>query len=129
MRYPSFTIKMKRALSRIQKNQAQKIQLNIDGEIHFIDVRDILYVEVLNHFVTWHTKKGDFRIWGSLKDATDQIDDPNFCMCNRCYLVNLRHVKGLDKNTVRVGDEDLVISRYRRKEFVETLAQFYGNGG
>ncbi len=127
--YPSFTIKMKRALSRIQKNKAQKIQLNIDGEIHFIDVRDILYVEVLNHFVIWHTKKGDFRIWGSLKDATDQIDDPNFCMCNRCYLVNLRHVKGLDKNTVRVGDEDLVISRYRRKEFVETLAQFYGNGG
>ncbi len=50
-------------------------------------------------------------------------------MCNSCYLVNLRHVKGLDKNTVRVGDEDLVISRYRRKEFVETLAQFYGNGG
>lgn len=75
--YPSFTIKMKRALSRIQKNQAQKIQLNIDGEIHFIDVRDILYVEVLNHFVIWHTKKGDFRIWGSLKDATDQIDDPS----------------------------------------------------
>jgi len=127
--YASFSVKMKRALSRMAKNKSQQIQLNVDGELHFIDVKDILYVEVLNHFVIWHTKKGDYRIWGSLKDATDQIDDPNFCMCNRCYFVNLRHVKGLDKNTVRVGDEELVISRYRRKEFVETLAKFYGNGG
>ncbi|MCH5351319.1 MAG: response regulator transcription factor [Clostridiales bacterium] len=127
--YASFSVKMKRALSRIEKSKSQQITLSIDGEIHIIDVRDILYVEVLNHYVIWHTKNGDYRIWGSLKDATDQIEDSNFCMCNRCYLVNLRHVKGLDKNTVRVGEEDLVISRYRRKEFVETLAQYYGRGG
>lgn len=127
--YPSFTIKMKRAISHIATNKSQRIQLNIDGQMHILDVRDIVYVEVLHHYVIWHTKTEDFRVWGSLKDVTDQIKDPNFCMCNRCYLVNLRHVKRLDKNTVRVGEADLVISRYRRKEFVEALAQFYGNGG
>ena len=129
LEYASFSVKMKRALSRMEKNKSQQIQLNVDGEVYFVDVKDILYVEVLNHFVIWHTKKGDYRVWGSLKDATDQIEDPSFCMCNRCYFVNLRHVNGLDKNTVRVGEEELVISRYRRKEFMETLAQYYGRGG
>ncbi|MCH5162038.1 MAG: response regulator transcription factor [Clostridiales bacterium] len=127
--YASFSVKMKRAFSRMAKNKSQRIQLNVEGEVVFVDVRDILYVEVLKHVVVWHTKKGDYRAWGSLKDAAEQIEDPNFCMCNRCYLVNLRHVKGLDKNTVRVGDEELLISRYRRKEFLETLAQYYGTGG
>lgn len=127
--YASFSVKMRRALSRIHKNKSQQIQLNIDGEVHFIDTKDILYVEVLNHYVIWHTKAGDYRVWGSLKDATDRIEDPGFCMCNRCYLVNLRHVTGLDKNTVRVGEEALIISRYRRKEFVEMLAQYFGRGG
>lgn len=129
LEYASFSVKMKRVLSRIEKNKSHQIQLNVDGKVHFIDSKEILYVEVLNHFVIWHTKKGDYRVWGSLKDAADQIDDPSFCMCNRCYFINLRHVNGLDKNTVRVGEEELIISRYRRKEFIETLAQYYGRGG
>ena len=50
-------------------------------------------------------------------------------MCNRCYLVNMCYVTAVVENTVYIGDEKLIVSRYRKKEFMETLAHFLGGRG
>lgn len=127
--YASFSVRMKRVLGHVQAGRARVITLNASGEVYIVNVNDIIYLEVQNHFVIWHTKQGNISIWGSLKDAIDQIGDYGFGSCNRCYYVNLRYVQGVGKDTVRVCGENLLISRYRRKEFLESLAKFYGKDG
>lgn len=127
--YASFSVRMKRVVEHILADKARVVTLNVSGEVHIVNTKDILYLEVQNHFVIWHTKQGNISIWGTLRDAMDQIGDYGFCACNRCYYVNLRHVQGVGKDTVRVGGDKLLMSRYRRKDFMEALAKFYGKGG
>ena len=50
----------------------------------------------------------------------------HFCRCNNCYLVNLRHVSGIQDNAVLVGTDRLLISRNRKSAFVNALTDFLG---
>lgn len=94
-----------------------------------VDENDIKYVETLSHYLIYHTVKGDFKLLGSLKSAAEQLSAESFVLCNRCYLVNLRYVSEVSDNAVRVDSDMLIISRYRRKEFMKALAKFWGSRG
>lgn len=127
--YYSFALKMKRALNYVAANRKKLVVLKIGTDTKYIDENDIKYVETLSHYLIYHTVKGDFKLLGSLKSAAEQLSAESFVLCNRCYLVNLRYVSEVSDNAVRVGSDILIISRYRRKEFMEALAKFWGNRG
>ncbi len=48
-----------------------------------------------------------------------------FYRCNNCYIVNLKYVNQINDSTVRVRDEELEVSRPRRKGFVEAVHEYY----
>ena len=52
-----------------------------------------------------------------------------FVRCHNAYLVNLSAVGKTVGDEVAVGKDRLPISRARKKEFVEALMAYYGNGG
>lgn len=124
--YISFSIKLKRALARVEIERPHLIQVSQNGEMHYINIKDILYIEVFNHYCEFHAKGKNYRIWGSLKEIEQQIHDDTFCLCNRCYLVNLRYVTGIEKNEVLLGGIRLAIGRYKKKTFLEALAKYNG---
>ena len=66
---------------------------------------------------------------GTLRDMEAQLEERHFVRCNKCYLVNLRHVRQVRQNTVDVGGEQLLISRPRKKEFLQALTDYLGGGG
>ncbi len=127
--YYSFALKIKRALNYVAANRKKLIELKVGPDIQYVDENDIKYVETLSHYLIYHTVKGDFKLLGSLKSAAEQLSAESFVLCNRCYLVNLRYVSEVSDNAVRVDSDMLIISRYRRKEFIQALAKFWGNRG
>lgn len=127
--YYSFALKIKRALNYVAANRKKLIELKVGSDIQYVDENDIKYVETLSHYLIYHTVKGDFKLLGSLKSAAEQLSAESFVLCNRCYLVNMRYVAEISENAVRVGDDMLIISRYRRKEFMKALAKFWGSRG
>ena len=127
--YYSFALKIKRALNYVAANRKKLIELKVGSDIQYVDENDIKYVETLSHYLIYHTVKGDFKLLGSLKSAAEQLSAESFVLCNRCYLVNMRYVTEISENAVRVGDDMLIISRYRRKEFMKALAKFCGSRG
>ncbi len=50
----------------------------------------------------------------------------NFCRGNKGYLINLQHVDGIQDNCAVVKGEELVLSRARKKEFMEALTNYWG---
>ncbi len=127
--YYSFALKFKKALRYVENNRDNGISLRQEDTVVWLNESEILYVEVLNHFLIYHTARGDYKIWGALKTAEEALPRENFVACNRCYLVNLRYVRKVEKNIAEVGEDKLVISRYKRKEFLEALAEFWGRRG
>lgn len=124
--YFSFSLKMKKAINYASLNRDKKIFLR-NGDVDVVlNASDICYIEVLNHYLIYHTTKGDFKIWGALHEIAEKLGETGFALCNRCYLVNLSYVTGVVKNVVTVGEHELTVSRYKRKEFLEKLAAFLG---
>ena len=127
--YYSFKLKIQKALEAV--HHLHGIMLTISGEHgpQYVRSTDVLYIEVQNHSLIYHTQYSDLTATGTLKRVENQLAEEGFFRCNYCYLVNLRHVDFLDGNTVMVGGHPLQISRNRRKDFLQQMTGFYGKGG
>lgn len=127
--YYSFEMKMKKVRRVLAERAVNSVVLSAKGELRRIPVRSILYAEVRDHSLCYHTDDGDFSAIGSMKKLEETLAPYSFARCNNCYLVNLMHVRSVTQDRVMVGDMELKISRPRRKSFMEALSAYYSGGG
>ncbi len=86
----------------------------------------ITYIEVANHDILLHTPAETYRHWGSLKEYEEKLAPVHFVRCNTCYLVNLKYVRCIQASTVQVGEDELTVSRSKRKDFLTAFAKYKG---
>ena len=127
VRFFHFSQVLKKAMDRVKKQHTEdrSIVLKTPQEVKVVASSSIRYIEVESHNLVFHMAEGDLlRTRASLKTLEEQLEGMNFCRCNSCYLVNLRYVDSVVGNTVRVGDEELLMSRHKKKEFVEQYMKY-----
>ena len=124
--YYSFAMKLQNALDMIANHKVKNIVLAVPGGMQIISTEELFYVEVDGHYLQYHTPNGEFRQKASLKDLEEQLNGLSFKRCNNCYLVNLKYVNGVEKEDVIIHGERLKISRPRKKEFLQALANYMG---
>lgn len=126
----SFNLRIGRILTSLEKSDESKVELVIeDNRKRYVSLKDIYYLDVDGHYVTWHTVEGNYREYTTMKMAISRIDSPLFVRCNRCYLVNLPYVKGIDEDdTCLVNEDHLLISRGEKKNFIAKLALYLSGG-
>mgnify|MGYP000932424475 CR=1 FL=1 len=61
-----------------------------------------------------------------MKEIEEKLKEYNFFRCNKGSLLNLAFVDGVQDGCVIVNGERLVISRARKKEFMEELTNYLG---
>ena len=123
-----FSAKMHRALKKLSSEQRVRLLIRSGEKTVRVYADEILYVDIYNHVLTFHTEHGDHSTRGSMKDATENLDSGTFAMCNKSILVNLRHVQMVDGDDVVMDDgARLPISRPRKTAFMQQIADFYGN--
>lgn len=125
--YEDFALKMHKAMRYIRQNEKQQLIINTteDGKVPLV-ISDIFYIEVVSHYLNFHTKKGLFESRGVMKEIEKQLESMNFFRCNQSYLVNLAYVKAIRGNEVIVGGDSLPISRNRKNIFMEAFARYVG---
>ncbi len=130
VRYYDFAMKMKRVMARHERDGVSDsvVLMTQNGRVK-LSQRDILYVEVMGHDVTYHTRKGDYNYYGTLKEVEGYLQREMFARCNSCYLVNLHHVDSVDQAVCVVDGIPLRMSQTRKKDFIARLTQFYASGG
>ncbi len=125
IQYTKFEFKLKRAIQMLPKEDTEVLPLKSEKGLVYIEVKDIYYVEVLGHELTYHTKKGKFTMRGSLKQLETELKAPMFYTCNKCYIVNLAYVESIQGNVAVIAGDELTISRAKKKGFGEALTDFY----
>jgi len=132
IQYESFKIKFLRIFKIALKNVHIHKKFTFydkDRKAYLISKNEIIFIEVSGHKLTFHTTKGVFSEFNSLRLYEEELansgKDNKFLKCNNCYLVNLGYVDRYTKDFVYVksGSEEhgLIISRNKRKQFVDTL--------
>lgn len=130
----SFTHNMDRAVRALNHMGANKMILKtLEGQ-KFVNIADIVYIEVMVHNLYFHIKsEGGFiteRTRGALNDISDKFANMNFARCSSCYLVNLAHVTGVGKKSVQlVNGDSLTLSRKYMKDFMNNLMHYVAEFG
>lgn len=127
VKYEAFTVKMDKVKRLAEKKKDKSISIKTGTATHRLLLSHIQYVEVVQHLLIFHTEDGDFSTRGVLKDVEAVLEENGFYKCNKCYLVNLRHVRSVHDGMVLVGNDQLQVSRARKKAFAEAVADYIGN--
>lgn len=127
--YISFKMRFARALGRVDYQKDAQILLDCNGQIVRIAVRSILYVEIQQKRLCYHTEQGDYTLRGTLKSVEDMLAKYPFAKGNYWYLVNLARVSTIGAKTLFIGDGDteLPVSRGCRAELLAAFNDYIGN--
>lgn len=124
--YFAFSQKIGRAIARIKKREHTYITIPVKGGILRLDTSDIYYVESYGHNLVYHSRNGNYISQGTMKDAQEQLENKSFSRGNKCYLINLEHVEGIQDKCAVVKGEKLQISRPRMNAFMQELTKYWG---
>jgi len=116
-----------KASHKIQQASNHVIILAIDSVMKKIPVDEITYIEVSNHFSIFHGFFGEIKVRKTLKSIESELGNAGFSRCNSCYLVNMKYIEKITTDEVIVNGISLVISRSKRKQFLEDVTNYYGD--
>ncbi len=124
--YFAFSERLKRAIERMRRRESKCIMVNIKGGTVRLNIANIFYVDSEGHTLILHTILGNYETTGTMREMEEKLRDMNFCRGNKGYLINLQHVDGVQDGCALVRGEKLLLSRAKRKEFMEALTEYWG---
>ena len=129
--YFDFRLKLIRVMKMLAEKSADSKRILIHNRSYkqAIECQDIIYIEVINHSLVFHTAEGDYTENKPLKMIEQELEGLPFSRCNQCYLVNLKYVSKVEEYNLYLGNTTLLISHPRKKEFMSALNNYYLNGG
>ena len=128
--YQSVLRTMNKVTETLSSREEKSISIknSVDGRVIMVSASDIFYVEINRHRVIYHTKLGELVDWGSLDVIQSKLPAKIFARCHVSFLVNLKYVSQIEKDTVVVGKDRLPMSRSQKKNFCADLARYLGKG-
>lgn len=122
--YFAFSQRISRALERMKRRTRRFLAVPIRSGMVKLDISQILYAEVINHNLIYHTQNAQYECKGSLTDAAAKLEPENFFRISNCYLVNLEYVDSVQNNSVLVAGDELAVSRSRKKPLLDALNDY-----
>ncbi len=122
--YFAFSQRIQRALGRMKKRAEKYISVPFKGGMRKLAVSRIAYVEVRDHDLTYHADGQALSAKGTLAEAQALLNSDCFFRCNKCYLVNLEYVDGVDNTCILVGGDRIQVSRARKKALMDALNNY-----
>lgn len=124
--YFQFSERLHRAVDRMKKRDVQFITIKIKGGVQRFKIADIYFVESQGHNLIFSSKQGEFIASGTMKELENQLSSFHFFRGHKGYLINLEHVEGMNDSCAIVRGKELLVSRNKRKAFMEALSNYWG---
>lgn len=105
----------------------KKLSVKVKGEVHLIDLRQILYAETVERCTFIYTENGVFESALRLYELESMLAEHNFIRVNKSTLLNLNKIESLKSDidrrirvTLKNGYQ-LIISRSYAEDFKSRL--------
>lgn len=126
VQYYSFAMKLTKAIWRLGGESEDSLNVSSDLGSARVRLRDLRYIEVRGHMLTYHTHEGVYYGFGSLSNLEQSLEKKGFARCSSRYLVNLKYAKSIKGYTLYLLDgAELKISQPRKKAFSQALNDYY----
>ena len=127
--YYDFAMKFRRAVRRCARRGGRELTLDTVGGIRRVAISDIVYVEALDHYLTYHTRgkdagPGEIEVRGSIGEHEALLTPYGFCRIHKSYLVNLARIDVIRTGEAVVSGIAIPIGRRYKKALLEKYMQF-----
>lgn len=126
--YSKLAMRLRHVEEIIRRREERFLLVSENGELFRVLTADIRYIEVANRHIHIHTADRVYVTNGTLSKLEETLDSQPFARCGHSYLVNLRHVTGVRRDTVQVEGESVPLSRSKQKGFLQALSDYMGGG-
>ena len=116
-----------RWIREIDQKDEPYICLHNDNGNYKVLLKNISYVETYNRNLLVHTDQQNIVCYWKMKEMENEVLPYGFARNHSSYLVNLFYVGNIEKNEVKLTTGDrLPLSKTKKKEFMEKLAEYWG---
>lgn len=128
LKYVRLKSEMDKFIRRRQKDETPSLVIANDTGKYKVSLKSIRYIETYNRNLMFHTENENIICYKSMKEVEKQLADRSFVRCHTSYIVNLFYVKGIKKLDIELNTgETIPVSQPKRKEFMERLADYWGD--
>ena len=128
LKYAQLRLQMADVMRHLHSRHVESISLQIGRDTHKICVRDILYIEVLDHKVALHCKDNTLDYYGTITELEKLLQGRGFSRCHKSFMVNLQAVRRLTADGALIENGECVpVSKRKRKEFQQELTEYLGS--
>lgn len=124
--YFRFAVMLEKAIWNSGIRRKRYVGIETQEGLVKVSFSQIFYVESEKHYVTFHTREGDIRSRGSIRDIAERLSGGIFARCHASYLVNLDYVMRVELDKVILQTGDLPLSRTYKKEFLDEFTRYLG---
>lgn len=126
VKWEDFQMEMGRALEAIRKLKQLYYVKNKENE-SYIQVGNIMYIEVFNKMLHIHTVDDVYRMNGKLKEEAKKLENYGFIQCHKSFVVNMRFVKGIEHKHIQLKNKQMIpIGRTMREEILRKFNRYLG---
>lgn len=124
--YKTLSSKMDLAIEQVNRIDAKTVCIKTITGMKVLDLNEIVCVELLARRLMIHTLTESYVCNETLQGIEEKIGDMRFFRCHAAFLVNLDHIKQIDKSMAIVGDRQVPISRHRYRGLLDSLTKYLG---
>lgn len=87
-----------------------------EGKTVIISISSMLYIESQCRIILIHTDRNVYKTRESIKNLENELKEYSFYRCHRAYLININKVNAMDKNSIFIKDDEIMVSRNKMKD-------------
>lgn len=123
--YYEFSMKFHRAVAKAAHAGERAVMVDTVEGTRRIRINEILYIEVMAHYIYVHTQNRSFKVRGNMKEWEEELKPFGFCRIHKSYLVNLGKIESIQGKELTVGGHSIQVSRNYRDSFMQEYMKFY----
>jgi len=86
-----------------------------------IFINTILWIEALGDYIKLVTSEESYVILSTMKAFEKEVEEYSFLRIHKSYIVNLKKIKRFNSKFVEINNENLPLSRNKKKILIEAL--------
>lgn len=127
LRYPVFCSRMDRIVQKIRIVTPRFLMMKQGREEICCPVQQITYIESLSKKTIVHRKnQPDLYPTETLAALENMLKEEPFFRCHKSFLVNLNYIRNISPTEVLLDGVQVPVSKHRKKEFMQALANYRG---
>jgi DNA-binding LytR/AlgR family response regulator len=112
-----------RESNKLQDQATDYFFIKSDNKLVKIFFDDILYVEALQNYVSIHTVTKKYMTYLTFKAVEEYLQADKFIRIHKSFIVSISKIDSIEGNDIRIGSQEIPISRNLKDEVMEKLVK------